>query len=204
MYRVWLSLLVLVIYGTASAVTISDDVSGSRTPNQAPAGPSASVINGDFVITQPAPSPGSPNIGDGLNDTTSWEFDFGTDTDLVNGEVLSSALLTLSLQTTFGIDTDSFKLAELAAIGPIEIRTLAVGFDGQITIDLLDYYSSADILGQLVGGTYGKLEAIYEDDSIVSFARLELTTVPEPTVLALFATGIAGFNYRRRKQISAT
>jgi hypothetical protein len=183
----------------ASSITISDEALGSRTPNQTPAGESASVINGDFVITQVAPSPGSPNIGDGLNDTTSWSFDFGTDTNLVNGKILFSALLTLNLQTTFGIDTDSFTLAGLDAVGPVEIRSLAVGFDGQVSLDLLDYYSSADILAQLVGGVYGQLPVIYEDDSIVSFARLELTAVPEPGILALLGIGIAGISYQRRK-----
>lgn len=196
-------LLLLTLGGAASiasAITISDEVTGSRSPTQVAAGPGVSVINGDFTITQDAPSPGSPNIGDGLNDYTSWNFDFGTDTDLVIGHVLSSARLTLSLQTTSGIDTDSFTLAGLAAIGPIEIRSLPVGFDGQVTLDLLDYYSSADILAQLAGGTYGTLAAVYEDDSIVSLARLELTTVPEPSILASLLISMVGVGIARKKK----
>jgi hypothetical protein len=44
-----------------------------------------------------------------------------------------------------------------------------------VVIQLLNYYSSADILAALSGGS-GKLPMIYHDDVILSFAKLELVS----------------------------
>lgn len=96
---------------------------------------------------------------------------------------LTSALLTLTLTPKDeGITTDAVWMETLEVIGgnPIapEIQTLPVDVTSTITIELLDRlpsYTSAAILGILFGSLGGRISMRYNDDAIISSAKLELT-----------------------------
>jgi len=185
--------------GSSSATVIYAEASGSANPDPIIATATNSLTNGDFVITQDPLSCCSTLLGDGNNDDTAWVFDFGASADKVIGGTLASAMLTLTLQTTGGVVSDTIEIVGLGARAATEIRSLAGGFNGTITFDLLDYYSSASILTELGNPSAGQLSMIYEDDAIVSFASLSLQTVPTPASLALILIGVAGFGIRFRK-----
>ena len=181
----------------ASSILLTSEVSGSSTPTPISSATNDFLINGDFLITQDPSSCCSVLLGDGNNDDTEWVFDFGPDSVLLSGKTLASALLTLTLETTAGVTTDTIEIVGLGARAASEIRSLTGGFDGSITFDLLPYYSSIDILENLFDPQSGAIGMIYEDDAIVSYARLELRSIPEPTSLVLMGLGLAGIGYRR-------
>jgi PEP-CTERM motif len=73
-----------------------------------------------------------------------------------------------------------------------------------IELELLIFYSSTDILGVLGKGICGTIPMSYFDDSLISFARLELSddrvqSVPEPSLMLGFLTlGAIGFVSKKR------
>ncbi|MBF2025303.1 MAG: S8 family serine peptidase [Oscillatoriales cyanobacterium C42_A2020_001] len=132
------------------------------------------VTNGDFLLGGNAIA---TLVGDGLDEFTTWTFDLTHDpdfTDLTDTTLLASAELTLTLKTTFGIDTDGITIQGLGSIVK-PIRELEAGKTDTITIDLLDYFSP-DTVVQAIQTNGGRLSATYQDDAIVSFAQLELST----------------------------
>jgi hypothetical protein len=178
------------------AVTITANVTGSSTP------PTAvfpeSVTNGDFLLNG---NHISTLVGDGIDDVTTWNFDFTKDPNFRSFslmESLTSAPLTLTLAPKDGlIVTDAVRVGDLPLITtPIQI--LSVGETATITLNLLDYYSSSQILGAFTSAESGKLPMVYVDDAVVSFAKLELTdssptSVPEPTsALSSLLFGVLG------------
>jgi hypothetical protein len=170
-------------------------------------------VNGDFLIepnpgcTGPATNCGS--TGDGINDQTTWTFDFTSDPDfasfLASGSLTSASLsLTLTVREA-QINTDVLRIRGLDNI-TAQIQQLVVGQTATITFDLLDFYTSNAILenldATLVGGTVpksaGELLMLYQDDAVVSNAELSLSTdVPEPALGVLMLGGLLALAARR-------
>ncbi|MGD1808775.1 PEP-CTERM sorting domain-containing protein [Dapis sp. BLCC M126] len=182
----------------ASAFTLSDSVSGNVSPPTVLA--PSTVTNGDFLIT--LGGRGSV-VGDGADDITSWIFDF-TDSplDIPSPSNLESALFTLTITPrSGGIISDQFQIIGLDLITSPDIRTTPLGETNTVILELLDFYSSDQILGVFTGDINGQIPFEYRDDAIVSFASLDLTfkqvpgssSVPEPTsTLSLLILGTLG------------
>ncbi|MBE9116616.1 PEP-CTERM sorting domain-containing protein [Lusitaniella coriacea LEGE 07157] len=209
-----------------AASIISNPVSGSTEPTQifnAPLDGQTSTQNGDFTITR---SGGNSTLGNGIDELTTWGFDFTNAPNLnkfLNSGRLKFALLTLTLSPKSGlITTDRLGIPGVGSIRVPQIAGIpAVGKIGTVQLDLLkNGFTSAGILGSLqstvgssigLGGgqtfTVSNAENVipfsYADDSIVSFAQLKLETVPEPTsTLGFLALGIVGMGSLRRKRQS--
>jgi subtilisin family serine protease len=132
------------------------------------------VTNGDFLLRGNSIA---TLVGDGLDEFTTWDFDLTRDPDftsLTTTTLLASAELTLTLKPTFGVDTDGLTIQGLGSIVK-PIRELPVGQTSTITINLLDYFSP-DTVVKAIQNNAGKLSTTYQDDAIVSFAKLELST----------------------------
>jgi hypothetical protein len=179
------------------SITISATASGSITPTPIRG---ESVINGDFTINynrfKDLSDPANPidknsfTTGDGVDEETSWTFFFNEDPNfpLFSFQPLTSALLTLTLtpkDKDGGITTDAVWIETLDIIGGSTsfdpIQKLPLDVTSTITIELLDNfpsYTSAAILGILFSSVGGRISMHYQDDAIVSFAKLELTQEP--------------------------
>jgi hypothetical protein len=166
--------------GSASAQTITATAVGSETPPIVP--PDQSEQNGDFRIW--ANFPGAPATGDGIDEKTSWTFDFTSDPDYPISGPLLSAKLTLTVRPgNAGITTDFVAVSDptftfIIPGGPVNtplIQSLPVGIKSTVVIELLNYYSSADILAALASNG-GHLPMFHHDDVILSFAELELVS----------------------------
>jgi len=144
------------------------------------------VTNGDFLL---GGNSIATLVGDGLDEFTTWTFDLTRDadfTDLTDTSLLASAELTLTLKTNFGIETDGITIQGLGSIVK-PIRELTAGEAHTITIDLLDYFSPDTVL-RAIQNSAGKLTTTYQDDAIVSFAQLELSTFDS----GIFTVGESG------------
>ena len=155
--------------------TITATASGSQTP--ATATRPETVINGDFEIS--GNNELAPIVGDGLDEFTSWTFDFTQDSKVLafqGAESITGAKLTLELKATGGVNTDVTGIEGLPKYvdSPV-IKNLPLNEISTIEIDLLDTYTSEEILGALQGGDFGKFGMYYDDDAIVSQASLELS-----------------------------
>ncbi|WP_293152674.1 hypothetical protein [Okeania sp. SIO2C9] len=182
----------------ASAFTLSDSVSGSVSPPTVLA--PDTVTNGDFFIT--LGGRGSV-VGDGADDITSWIFDF-TDSpfDIPSPSNLESAIFTLTITPrSNGIISDLFKIAGLDFKTSPDIRRTPLGETNTVILELLDFYSSDQILGVFTGDISGQIPFEYRDDAVVSFASLDLTfkqvpgssSIPESTsTLSLLILGTLG------------
>ncbi|MEO0688558.1 MAG: S8 family serine peptidase, partial [Cyanobacteria bacterium J06649_11] len=93
----------------------------------------------------------------------------------LRAESITSAKLTLELNPKVGAATDTTGIEGLRYIISPEITNLPLFEVSRVTINLLDTYSSEEFLGALQGGEFGKFRMYYDDDAIVSFAKLELT-----------------------------
>ena len=89
-----------------------------------------------------------------------------------------SALLTITLTPQNGlISTDVVRIDGLPNIVTPVIQSLPVGAASTIDLKLLDFYSSAEIMGVLTSGSAGLVPMLYADDAILTRAELELTQV---------------------------
>jgi hypothetical protein len=166
----------------------------------------AVLRNGDFSIVKHAndPEDRANTLGDGNDEVTRWSFDFGLTDPVMPSGPLTGATLLLSLTPRNGlITTDSVCIDGLANIvDPIQgLPVLARGQTVDVTIDLLNSYSSDEILGVLNGGAVGVIPMRYADDSIVSYAQLDLSnSVPDVgSTFALLGLGLAGLvTFQRR------
>ncbi len=161
---------------------------GDSDPGPGPGG----MINGDFQIL----SLGNPSdpAGDGLDEQTTWVLDFTDNPNfsrITAGLPLTSAVLTLRLTAAdAGIADDLIQIDGLGPIAVAAIQGLTPGATATIQLELLDYYSSERILAVLDAGVFGEIPLTYTDDAIISFARLDMIPVPEPTTATLLAAGL--------------
>lgn len=163
--------------------TISAEVTGSPEPQVIEnASPEDTVTNGDFEIART--SEGVNNtLGDGIDETTTWTFDFSQDPNFDNfpSAPLASARLELTLipQSTL-VAFDIVRIEGLSDItSPPQFQNLPTGTPTTVELDLLDFYTSDEILQVLSSGN-GQMPMFYADDSIVTSARLSLTSETQP------------------------
>lgn len=190
---------------TASAASITAVASGSENPNKITG---TSLQNGDFTLTANNGT-STTYLGDGVDETTKWDFDFSNNTNLnsfLSDGNLKSALLSLTLSPRSGlITTDS---TGIPGMGSVKIPNIpgipSVGKIGTVTFDLLDYgFDANNILTALTSGTANSISWVYQDDAIISNAQLTLESesVPEPTsMLGLFVLGAVGIGSLKRKK----
>lgn len=184
----------------ASATVISADASGSTSPTIVPgANVGSSITNGDFTITRTG---GNSTLGNGVDEATTWTFDYGTSSI---GSTLDSALLTMTVDYRSGLfTTDSFKIQGLSGIGSAALTGLVFYTPITVTVDLLNYYTSAEILSAFNGGVAGQIDMYYQDDAIISYARLDLSSqVPEPLTITLLLAGLMGLYASQKKTSKA-
>ncbi len=134
----------------------------------------ATVTAGDFIYSA---NEFSTTVGDGHDDLVNWVFDFSADPNypLSVTDPLQAARLTMTVTPTSeddGITTDAVEIEGLSPIVSPVIQGLAPGETATITLELLDAYTSADILGALRGD--GTIPMRWQDDVTITFAQLEL------------------------------
>jgi len=182
--------VVLLATVTASANTIVATASGSATPELSP----TPFFNGDFFIAGPiAP------YGNGEDENNTWALDFNGDPGwplFSATSVLESALISLSLHTTGSVFTDALSIEGLDPIYD-PFSTLSGGLDIVVEFDLLDFYTSTEVIGILFGGDPGHIPFFYADDAILSEVRLELVAIPEPSTLVLVFAGLVALSSLR-------
>jgi len=159
---------------------ITATVQGSQTP-EVKDPPCAMVINEDFTITPGVFDPGRTlPLGDGINERTSWSFDFAEDPEFQffsTSFPLASALLTLELTPKSSPSTDTFTIGGVSPIITPEIQMLSIGVPSTIQIELTNFYHNM-ALPYILKALHGSIPAFYADDAIVSFAELTLTSFP--------------------------
>ena len=186
----------------AEAAVISATAQGSLTP------PTElfpeTVTNGDFLIAPAGASPGEIT-GDRRNEGTNWTLDFTNDpnfSDFSTSKPLTSARLTLTLSTCCDISTDAVRILGFPVINTDLITELPIPETNTIDFDLLDFYTSNQILEALF--PTGMLPFRYFDDAIVSFSKLELSnentqSVPDSvSSFGLMAIGVVGLFWKRQ------
>ncbi|MEM1393269.1 MAG: PEP-CTERM sorting domain-containing protein [Cyanobacteria bacterium P01_H01_bin.150] len=191
----------------ASAASITAVASGSEL-NQITG---TSLQNGDFTIKANTGNPAITLLGDGVDETVTWDFDFSNDTNLnsfLSSNSLTSAVLSLTLSPQSGlITTDSTGIPGVASVAIPNIPGIpSIGQFGTVTFDLLDFgFNSNAILNALQSGQ-NSIAWTYNDDAIISNAQLTLVSedaveVPETTsILGLFVLGAVGIGSLKRKQ----
>jgi hypothetical protein len=162
--------------------TIVAEANGSENPEVIEnATLEQTVTNGDFTIQRTSEGINT-TLGDGIDETTTWTFDFTGDPNFDSFPSTSLAFarldLTLVPKSTL-IIFDVVRIADLPDItSPPEFENLPVDTSTTVQIDLLDYYSSDDIMAVL--SENGQIPMFYADDSIISSASLILTPNTQP------------------------
>jgi hypothetical protein len=200
------TVLVLVVGAAARAEAglIIAQAVGSPSPTTAPV--PTPVINGDFTIAQPTVVSGNDVVGDGINEGTTWTLDFNPGYASFDATTpLTSALLTLTLTPGEAfVSSDTFAIATLPSINAPAVQGVSVGSTQTVQVQLLDYYTSSQILTRLTALS-GHLDFVYQDDAVVSLSRLELQTVPEPsTLISADTAALLGLGYGGRGRKRAT
>lgn len=190
----------------AVAGTISGSVTGSDTP---PTNPFPNTVaNGGFTISATAPS----LVGDGIDDQTDWVIDFTGHPNFgsFNTAVpLTVATLNMTLRPVNtgtggpqGITDDRVGIPPASLyISTPAINGLPVGVLSPISIDLLSFFTSAQILDVLTNNA-GTIPMVYGDDAVVSYAEVTLSNevVPEPSTWVLLCAGVGAMAALRRRR----
>ena len=179
------------------SMSMSATATGSQNPTLLIGG--GNLQNGDFLILENATIP-TLTTGDGIDEVTEWSFDFSDNSnlDLFSPTTeLSSAQLTLTLTPNHGlITTDTTGIVSENYREAVAVPSLpnvpSVGQTGTISFDLLDFgFSQSAILNSLNADDSYSIQWSYQDDAIISFAQLDLVTVPESSSLAGVAIALA-------------
>jgi len=139
--------------------------------------PDKILKNGNFTITSNTSS--NKATGDGKNESTEWDFDFKNHINwnsFSKNEKITSAKLILTSSPKVDLATDVIKInfGDLGNMHSTGIRLIPIGETKTIEIDMLSSgYSSNDILNVL-NNNNGIIPMQYHDDSIISFAELEI------------------------------
>jgi hypothetical protein len=156
----------------------SAEAIGSPTPDQLQdASLEDTITNGDFVIRRAEGE--NTTLGDGIDEQTTWTFDFSEDPDFAvfsNADSLASARLTLTLTPTSPLTTfGTVKIEGLSGISPAQFQNLPINTTSTIQLELLDFYTSERILEILNQESQGQIPMFYSGGATVSLARLDLT-----------------------------
>ncbi|NEP28568.1 hypothetical protein [Moorena sp. SIO3I6] len=187
----------------ASRLDFTTKAIGSSSPSRIlNASIGQTLQNGDFTIERTG---GNTTLGNGIDEDTSWSFDFSDLGTSINE--LSQAKLILDLTPNNSlITTDVFGIIGLDTIIIDLIRNLPVRTKQSVSLNLLEFYDSGEIVN-VFNANSGKIPVFYGDDAIVSRAELSLSTgerIPEPTatlgILALGALGISSVLKQKVKQ----
>ena len=158
---------------------MSADAIGSPTPDRLQdASLEDTITNGDFVIGRAEGE--NTTLGDGIDEQTTWTFDFSEDPDFAvfpTADSLASARLTLTLTPTSPLITlSTVKIEGLSGIKPARFQNLPINTPSTIQLELLDFYTSERILEILNQGSPGQIPMFYSGGATVSLARLDLTS----------------------------
>jgi hypothetical protein len=158
---------------------MSAEAIGSPTPDRLrDASLEDTITNGDFVIRRSAEGENT-TLGDGIDEQTTWAFDFSEDPDFAvfpTADSLVSARLTLTLTPTSPLITfDTVKIEGLSGISPAQFQNLPIDTASTIQLELLDFYTSERILEILNQDSQGQIPMFYSGGATVSLARLDLT-----------------------------
>jgi hypothetical protein len=159
---------------------MSAEAIGSPTPERLlDASLEDTIINGDFVIRQSAEGENT-TLGDGIDEQTTWTFDFSEDPDFAvfpTAGSLASARLTLTLTPTSPLITfGTVKVEGLSSISPAQFQNLPINTPSTIQLELLDFYTSERILEILNQDGQGQIPMFYSGGATISSARLDLTS----------------------------
>ena len=157
----------------------SAEAIGSPTPDQLQdASLEDTITNGDFVIRRAEGE--NTTLGDGIDEQTTWTFDFSEDPDFAvfpTADSLASARLTLTLTPTSPLITfGTVKVEGLSGIKPAQFQNLPINTPSTIQLELLDSYASERILEILNQESQGQIPMFYSGGATVSLARLDLTS----------------------------
>jgi hypothetical protein len=157
---------------------MSAEAIGSPTPDQLQdASLEDTITNGDFVIRRAEGE--NTTLGDGIDEQTTWTFDFSEDPDFAvfpTADSLTSARLTLTLTPTSRLITfGTVKIEGLTGIQPVQLQNLPSNTPSTIQLELLDFYTSERILEILNQESPGQIPMFYSGGATVSLARLDLT-----------------------------
>lgn len=156
----------------------SAEAIGSPTPDQLQdASLEDTITNGDFVIRRAEGE--NTTLGDGIDEQTTWTFDFSEDPDFAvfpTADSLASARLTLTLTPTSPLITfGTVKIEGLFGVSPAQFQNLPINTPSTIQLELLDFYTSERILEILNQESQGQIPMFYSGGATVSLARLDLT-----------------------------
>ncbi|NEP36856.1 MULTISPECIES: PEP-CTERM sorting domain-containing protein [unclassified Moorena] len=186
----------------ASRLDLTAEAIGSSTPSTI-LNPSIgqTLQNSDFTIEKN----GDKILGNGIDEQTSWSFDFSDLATSINDVLQAELTLDLTPNNVL-ITTDVFGIIGLDTILIAPLSNLSVGTKQSLSLNLLEFYDSGEIVN-VFNANSGKIPVFYGDDAIVSGAKLSLSTgerVPEPAstlgILALGALGISSLFKHELKQ----
>ena len=198
----------------ASATSITASVTNPGTGTGQLADINDTFVHGPFTISYA----GDPNsfgstedvtAGDGLDESWDWSFDYRDAYDPLvfnAATVLSKAELTLKLVgNSQQVQAGGSENARILWLSTFSVLFPAVDQEITATFDLLDYYTSAQVMERFVSTDYdgtGTIRMRFLDDAVVNYAELSLTTaaVPEPATLLLVGLGLAGLGFMRQRK----